>query len=162
VVPRKISGHAPPPLGRTGVKGKQVEQTEAREMARRLTESGEFDTVFVATTADSLKQNRHSSDGEWVVLETSRTTVRVHTTYEPAPVQETTETTNHRYLLQYRDAGGSKWDPLESFESPGVALVARDDELSDEPGHLPKGRHRVVDLLTGEILEWRKREVSSE
>jgi hypothetical protein len=57
-------------------------QTEAREMARRLNESGKYDTTFIATTADSLKQNRHSNAGEWVVVETSRTNARVITEYE--------------------------------------------------------------------------------
>lgn len=57
-------------------------QTEAREMARRLNASGKYDTVFVATTADSLKQTRHSNDGEWVVLETSKTSGIVHTEYQ--------------------------------------------------------------------------------
>jgi hypothetical protein len=51
-------------------------------MARRLNESGKYDTVFVATTADSLKQTRHSNDGEWVVLETSKTSGIVHTEYK--------------------------------------------------------------------------------
>lgn len=82
-------------------------QTEAREMARRLNESGKYDTVFVATTADSLKQNRHSNDGEWVVLETSRTTARVHTRYDIdvlAMTDEELREGDSRALREYRKA----------------------------------------------------------
>lgn len=59
-----------------------------------------------------------------------------------------------RYVVQYRDASGFEWEPLEgmAFDRLGDAIMVRDRELAEEPDFLPHGRHRVMDMDTGEIV----------
>lgn len=61
-----------------------------------------------------------------------------------------------RYVVTYRDASGFEWEPLddERYDTSGDVLIARDRLLNDEPEWLPRGRHRAVDLETGQILDW--------
>lgn len=65
----------------------------------------------------------------------------------------------HDYALMYRDAGGFEWEKIGTFERPGDALIARDKELANEEAWLPTGRHRVVNLATGAIIEWRNEDI---
>lgn len=67
---------------------------------------------------------------------------------------DTMDDTPKRYVVQYRDASGFNWEPLdgESYDRLGDAVMARDRGLAEEEEWLPKGRHRVMDMDTGEIL----------
>jgi hypothetical protein len=60
----------------------------------------------------------------------------------------------HPYVLQERAHATDEWRTIQRYECVGEALDARDRELADEPRWLPKGRHRVVDMNEGKIIEW--------
>jgi hypothetical protein len=99
---------------------------------------------------------------EWLIFNEYDEAVRTHfgeIEEERGPELPGSAAVTSRYVLQYRDASGFDWEEIESYDRPGDALVRRDQEEADIPAHMPRERHRVVDLEHGAILEWHHEEI---